>query len=116
MNDTLQEWLAAGAITPGMLGCGALLPDRTCLSYSFNETYTREQLNNILHQLAETMASFASNGLASRRLTWTFEQGTVLLVARPDGLLLGLATQLNTEAAKNVDQLAKDFLALDLSH
>ena len=116
MNDTLQEWLAAGAITPGLLGCSALLPDRTCLSYSFNETYTREQLNNMLHQLAETMALFASNGLASRRLTWMFEQGMVLLVARPDGLLLGLATQFNTEAAQNVEQLAKDFLTLDLSN
>jgi hypothetical protein len=116
MNDTLQEWLAAGAMTPGMLGCGALLPDRTCLSYSFNETYTREQLNNMLHQLAETMALFASNSLAPRRLTWMFEQGMVLMVARPDGLLLGLATQFNTEAVQNVDQLAKDFLTLDLSN
>ena len=116
MNNTLQKWLTSDAIVPGMLGCGALLPDRTCLSYSFKDTYPREQLDSMLHQLAETMALFASNGLVPRRLTWTFEQGTVLLVARPDGLLLGLATQLNTEAAKNVDQLAKDFLALDLSH
>jgi hypothetical protein len=116
MNDTLQKWLVSDAIAPGMLGCGALLPDRTCLSYSFNETCTREQLDSMLHQLAETMALLASNGLASRRLTWAFEQGRVLLVARPDGLLLGLATQSNTEAAQNVDRLAADFLKLDLSH
>jgi len=116
MSNTLQKWLTADAVVPGMLGCGALLPDRTWLSYSFKETCPREQLNNILHQLAETMALFASNGLVPRRLTWTFDQGAVLLVVRPDGLLLGLATQFNTEAAQNVDRLVANFLKLDLSH
>ena len=116
MNDTLQKWLAAGASAPGMLGCGALLPDHTCLSYSFNETCPREQLDGILHQLAETMAMFVSSSLVPRRLTWRFEQGTILLVARPDNLLLCLATQFNTEAAQNADRLAVDFLKLDLSH
>jgi hypothetical protein len=116
MNNTLQKWLTADAVAPGMLGCGALLPDHTCLSYSFKETYPREQLDSMLHQLAETMALFASNGLVPRRLTWTFEQGTVLLVARPNGLLLCLATQSNTEAAQNADRLAADFLKLDLSN
>ncbi len=113
MNDTLQEWLATGAIASGMLGCGMRLPDTTCLSYSFNELCPRECLDQVLHQLAETTAFLAGHGLAPRRLTWTFEQGQIFLFPRPDGALLVLATQPNTEAAENVDALAEEFFSLN---
>jgi hypothetical protein len=45
-------------------------------------------------------------------LTWTFEQGQIFLIPRTDGALLALATQLNTEAAENVEQLAEEFFSL----
>ena len=67
--------LATGAIAAGMLGCGIRLPDSTCLSYSFNESYPREHLDQVLHQLAETVTLLAGHGLAPRRLIWTFDQG-----------------------------------------
>ncbi len=113
MSDTLQEWLATGAMASGMLGCGKRLPDSTCQSYSFNEMCPREHLDQVLHQLAETMTLLASHGLAPRRLTWTFERGQIFLITRPDGTLLALATQPNAVAAENVDQLAEEFFSLN---
>jgi hypothetical protein len=93
MNDILQEWFVTGATAPGMLGCGIRLPDSTCQSYSFNDMCPREHLDQVLHQLAETMTLLASHGLAPHRLTWTFEQGQIFLITRPDGTLLALATR-----------------------
>ena len=112
MNDTQQERLVAGAIAPGMLACGLRLPDSTCRSYSFDETYPCGHLDKILHQLAETMTWLASHGLAPHRLTWTFEHGQIFVIPRPDGALLALAAQPNTIAAENVDQLAEEFFSL----
>jgi len=112
MNGTLQEWLVTDAVAPGMLGCGLRLPDATCRSYSFNELCPREHLDHILHQLAEAMTLLAGHGLAPQRLTWTFEQGQIFLITRSDGALLALATQPNTDAAKNVDELAEEFFSL----
>jgi hypothetical protein len=112
MSHSQQGLSAPGATVPGLLGCGLRLPDATCLSYSFDETYPRERLNDILHQLAETMTLLADHGLPPRRLTWTFEQGQIFLIPRPDGALLALATQPNSEATENVDQLAEEFFSL----
>ncbi len=113
MSNTSQERLTTGTMVPGLLGCGLRLPDATCLSYSFDETYPREHWDQILHQLAETMTVLAGHGLTPHRLTWTFEQGQIFLIPRPDGTLLALATQPNTEASENVDQLAEEFFSLN---
>jgi hypothetical protein len=113
MSNTSQEWLAPGATVPGLLGCGLRLPDATCLSYSFNEMYPREHWDHLLNQLAEMMTLLSGQGLAPCRLAWTFEQGQIFLIPRPDGALLALATQPNTEAAENVDQLAEEFFSLN---
>jgi hypothetical protein len=112
MSNYSQEQLAPGTTVPGLLGCGLRLPDATCLSYSFDEMYPRKHLDDILHQLAETMTVLAGHGLAPCRLIWTFEQGQIFLISRADGALLALATQPNTEAAENVDQLAEEFFSL----
>jgi hypothetical protein len=112
MSKRSQERLAPGTTVPGLLGCGLRLPDATCLSYSFDEMCPREQMEEILQQLAGTMDWLAGHGLAPRRLTWTFEQGQIFLIPRTDGALLALATQPNTEAAENVDQLAGEFFSL----
>ena len=113
MSNTSQEWLAAGTTVPGLLGCGLRLPDATCLSCSFDETYPREHWDQIMNHLVEAMTVLTGQGLAPRRLTWTFELGQIFLIPRPDGALLALATQPDTEAAENVDQLAEEFFSLN---
>ncbi|HUA36964.1 MAG TPA: hypothetical protein VMA35_01035 [Candidatus Sulfopaludibacter sp.] len=113
MSNISQERLAPGTTVPGLLGCGLRLPDATCLSYSFDEAYSREHWEQILNQLADMMTLLNGQGLAPRRLTWTFEQGQIFLIPRPDGALLALAAQPNTEASENVDELAEEFFSLN---
>jgi hypothetical protein len=112
MSSLPQASFAPGTSVPGLLGCGLRLPDATYVSYSFDETCPRKGLEDVLEQLAETMTLLAGHGLAPCRLTWTFEQGQIFLIPRADGALLALATQPNTEAAENVDQLAGEFFSL----
>lgn len=113
MSAASQDWFAAGTTVPGLLGCGLRLPDATSLSYSFDEMYARAHWDQILNQLAEMMTRLTGQGLAPRRLIWTFEQGQIFLIRRPDGALLALATQPNTEVSENVDQLAEQFFSLN---
>jgi hypothetical protein len=112
MSRSPQASFASGTTVPGLLGCGLRLPDATCVSYSFDKTCPRKRVEDILEQLAETITLLAGHGLAPGRLTWTFEQGQIFLIPRTDGALLALATQLNTEAAENVEQLAEEFFSL----
>ncbi|HEV2437572.1 MAG TPA: hypothetical protein VG077_16385 [Verrucomicrobiae bacterium] len=112
MSAASQDRFAAGMTVPGLLGCGLRLPDATCLSYSFDGLYPRAQWDPVLEQLAEMMTRLTGLGLAPHRLVWTFEQGQIFLIRRPDGALLALATQPNTEASENVDQLAEEFFSL----
>jgi hypothetical protein len=112
MSHPAQTSFALGAAVRGLLGCGLRLPDATCVIYSFDKMCPRKRMEDVLHQLAETMTLLASHKLVPCRLTWTFEQGQIFLISRADGALLALATQPNTEAAENVDQLAEEFFPL----
>jgi hypothetical protein len=113
MNPSLNEWLTACAANSGMLGCGVRRPDCSCFSHTAEEIFPHQRMDEALNFLADSFASFQERGLAPRWLTWTFEKGRVRLVARPDGLLLGLAAQPGSVAAQNLDQIAEEFLALD---
>jgi hypothetical protein len=115
MNDTLNQWFANCALTPGILGCGVRLPDGNCMSQSFNDSCPRERLDQSLQSLGDCLSSFPAHGLVPRWLTWTFEQGQLRIALRPDGFLLGLAIQPNSPAAENLDLLTEEFLALNLT-
>lgn len=112
MSNSPQGPFAPGTTVPGLLGYGLRLPDAACLSYSFDDGCPRKQLDAILNQLAGTMTWLADHGLAPSRLTWTFEQGQIFLISRTDGTLMALATQPNSEAAENVEQLAEELFSL----
>jgi hypothetical protein len=116
MKEKLNQWFASCALASGILGCGVRLPDDTCVSQSFNDNCTRENLDQILQSLGDSLPSFSAHGLAPRWLTWTFEKGQMRVALRPDGLLLGLAIQPNTPAAENLDLLTEEFLTLDLTN
>ena len=114
MNNALTEWLASCALMPGMLGCGVRFPDQTCLSYSFNEACSREQLDEILNSLAGALTRFSAQKPASPLLTWTFTGGLLRLVVRPDGVMLGFASTSEALAAETLKQVTEEFLALKI--
>ena len=114
MNDALNEWLASCALMPGMLGCGVRFPNQICLSYSFNEACSRERLDEMLNSLAGALTRFSAQKPASPLLTWTFTEGLVRLIVRPDGVMLGLASTSDALAAENLKQVTEEFLTLQI--
>jgi hypothetical protein len=112
MNELFQRWLAANVNAPGTLGGGIHLPDGFCICQSFDEHFPSEKIEKILRQLASAQMLLPEAGLAPRWNTWVFEQGKIRCVARPDGLLLGVAVRVETDAAQKLDKVSDEFLAL----
>jgi hypothetical protein len=115
-NVALTQWLDGCGIAPGMLGSSVRLPDGTCLTKNFNETWPPEHLDKALPLFAGTLTMLSNYGFVPRWLTWTFAQGQIRVAAHSSGLLLALATEPNTPAAYNLDQFTEEFLALDFGH
>jgi hypothetical protein len=116
MKEKLNLWFASCALTPGILGCGVRLPDKTCLSQSFNDNCPREHLDQLVQSLGDSLPSFSAHGLAPRWLTWIFEKNLLRVALHPDGLLVCLVIQPDSPAAQNLDLLTEEFLALDLTN
>jgi hypothetical protein len=115
MNVSLTQWLDSCARAPGILACGVCRPDRTCVSASISAACPRELMDQILKTLADSLPAFSTRGFLPDQLKWTFERGQLLLVARPDGCLLGLVMQPDSPSAQNPDVLTGEFLALELA-
>jgi hypothetical protein len=115
MKNSPQEWLATRASPPGMLACGLRGPDGNFTCHSVENTCPATTLEKILGQFEDQRATLFSDQFAPRWTTWTFEQGLIRLVARPDGWLLGLIVRANSEAQPKLDPLSTEFLALELN-
>ena len=115
MNSALEQWIASCARSPGALGCSVQLPDRTCVSRSFNEDFPQRHLDEALRCLAEFAPVLSGHGLFPRSFTWSFIQGQVRVVARPDGALLALILQPGSAVTQNLDALTGEFFGLKLS-
>ena len=115
MNPALDHWLASCARDPGTLGCGVQLPDRTCVSRSFNEGFPPTHLDETLRCLAELAPVFSGQGLFPRWFTWSFESGQLRVVLRPDNALFVLAVQNHSAAVKNLETITAEFFGLKLA-
>lgn len=114
MSDDFHQWLDARASLPGMLACAASLAERGRMSRSFSPACPCEKMETILNQFAGTLAALAEEGLDAQALNWTFQRGHIRLVIRSDGASLALAVAADTDAARNLETLAGEFLALNL--
>lgn len=112
MNEALKQWLANRAAVSGLLACGVRATEFLCLCHGDEQNCPPEKMEKILHQIADAQPWLFQGGPAPRWSTWTFEQGQLRIVNRPDGLLLGLAVRVDTDAAQSLDLLSEEFLAL----
>jgi hypothetical protein len=110
MNEALKQWVADHAHTPGLLACGVRASDVFCFSHSVSEKCPPEKMEKILHQLADAQPWLFNDGLTPRWSIWTFEQGQIRIVNRPDGLLFGFVALIGS-AAPTLDELSEEFLA-----
>jgi hypothetical protein len=115
MNDSLAQWLESCARVPGLLGCGVRRKDGGCTSTGFNASCPPTTVDEILKSMADCLPSFSTRGFVPNQLKWTFAGGQLVLVNRPDGILLGLVLQPDGSGARDLDLVAREFLALELA-
>lgn len=109
-----KQWLTDRATPPGMMACGLRLPDGNFFCRSLDETCPAAKLERLLGRAPIFLAAVATEGIAPRWCSWTFEQGIVRFVERPDGWLLALVARPDSDAVARLDPLAQEFLTLPL--
>ena len=111
MNETVIRLLDDCVASPGVLGCGVRLPDRTCRVRCCHVDCPESALERAMSHLANSTVLLASYGLAGHRLVWKFSGGTLLAGSRPDGALFCLVTQTGLDLGEFFDQTAARILA-----
>ena len=112
MKDVFEQWLVARVSAPGMLVCGIRQTDGSCLSRGANRTFPTEQLEKILHTFADANLPFPTESGIEMWSKWTFDEGQICFVTRPDGNVLALVVRPEADAAQNLGTLAGEFLSL----
>ncbi len=110
MKADFKNWFAALPAIPGMLACGVRQPNGKCLGYGDDKIYPAGKIEKLLKQFAELHEPLAADKLAPRWTTWAFEYGHIRFVPRPDKWLLMLIVSPETEAARELDRIAEEFL------
>lgn len=114
MKISAQQWLTDRALLPGILACGLRSPQGNLVCNSPGELFPADQVEQLLGHYDTLRAGLFSDKLAPRWSTWTFEQGQIRFVARPDGWLLGLIVHSETDIRSALDSLSEEFLSLQL--
>ena len=110
MKADFKTWFAALPAIPGMLACGVRQPNGKCLGYGDDKIYPATKIEKLLKQFSELHGPLAAAELAPRWTTWAFEYGHIRFVPRPDKWLLMLLVSPETEAARELDRIAEEFL------
>lgn len=113
MNPSPQQWLANRASLPGMLACGVRRPDGGQVSHSREDICPTGKVEQLLNQFENLRSALFAGPAAPRWWTWTFEQGQIRFVARPDGWVLGLVARHDSDAIPQLDPLSNEFLSLE---
>lgn len=108
MSDSLQ-WLKERAAQPGTLAGALRGPDGIIVSHSLDQACPTTAIETIL--VSFDRLAVASESARSQWSTWTFEQGHIRLVQRPDGWRLALVVRSESTAVLALDSLSQEFLA-----
>ncbi|HEX3624532.1 MAG TPA: hypothetical protein VH280_03810 [Verrucomicrobiae bacterium] len=122
MNDILNQWLDSRLSVPGMLACGIASANMLdsgvgtdaakgfCRSNDAN--FSVSQMAHILRLLQDTPTAPDTDISALKWRTWTFTNGKIRSVIRPDGWIFAAVVLANSDAAQILDPLTEEFLAL----
>jgi hypothetical protein len=110
MKADFKNWFAALPAIPGMLACGYRQPNGKCVGFGDDKIYPAQKIKKLLKQFAELHAPLAAAELSPRWTTWAFEYCQLCFVPRSDKGLLMLLVSPETEAARELDRLAAEFL------
>ena len=112
MNTAVPQWLSSHTAIPGLLACGLRQPDGSFICHSNDNNLPAAGVERILGSFEILQASVSAGNVAPRWSTWSFEQGHIRFVARPDGWLLGLLASPGSPAFEQLDSLSHEFLLL----
>jgi hypothetical protein len=110
MKPDFKTWFANVAAVPGMLACGIRRPDGKCAGYGDEKVYPAEKIEKLLKQFAGLHEPLAAAEFSPRWTTRAYEYGQLRYVSRPDKWLLLLLVSPESEAVRELDRLAEDFL------
>ena len=110
MKSDFKKWFAALPAIPGMLACGVRQPNGKCLGYGDDKIYPAQKIEKLLKQFAELHEPLLAAELSPCWTTWAFEYGRIRFVPRPDKWLLMVIVSPETEAARELDRFAEEFL------
>jgi hypothetical protein len=111
MKADFKTWFARLPAMPGMLACGVRQPNGKCIGYGDDRIYPAEKIEKLLGQFAGLHEPLAAAEFSPRWTTWAFEYGHLRFVMRPDKRLLMLLVSPDTEAVRELDRIAEEFLA-----
>ena len=111
MKAGFKSWFAGLPAVPGVLACGVRQPNGKCIGYGDDRVYPAEKIEKLLKQFAGLHEPLAAAELPPRWTTWAFEYGHLRFVPRPDKGLLMLLVSPDTEAVRELDRIAEEFLA-----
>ena len=111
MNGSLQQWFENCGSPPGLVACGLRQPAGKLICRGIEAGCPAEMMEKTLAQFEHLRAAGFLGDLAPRWSTWSFDQGRVRFIERPDGWLLGLVARHGSAAAHGLDLLSQEFLS-----
>jgi hypothetical protein len=115
MNDSAFQWLTEHVSPPGTLACGLCRPDGEFICHSVNEAYPVAAIEKLLGDFDALTAAASADSAGPKWITWSFEQGQVRLVERPDGWRFAVVVRNEPTAGPALDSLSQKFLTASLA-
>jgi uncharacterized membrane protein len=113
IEHPFEGWLAKAANYSSVLACGVYVGSQPMAVKSYSESFTEQQIKDVLQRLAEIVLGLRVYQLGSSRLRWVFEHGQFHIARRQDGAFAVLAVNQSPDAATAIEELFRSFNAVD---
>jgi hypothetical protein len=112
VQEIFQCWFAVNTLLPGVHACCVRFPDRASLTQVFGEQWKQDRLDQTWNTITEMIPVLQAQRLPPARMLWSFEQGELHFILRPDGIALGLFTTPQAGELPAIQELINGFLTL----
>jgi hypothetical protein len=104
-GDPFHGLLEKAANYSSVLACGVYFGSQPLAVKSYSESFTEEQIKEVLRRLAEIALCLRVYQLGGSRFRWVFEHGQFHVARRPDGALAVLAMNQGPDCARAIEDL-----------
>lgn len=113
MSELINRWFSRAARLPGAIAYGLRYADKSSFSNTWEQRLTEAVLNQVWNRLG-AISDTATQGEMPDSLRWTFQGGTVIGAARPDGVTFFVLTSKKYEELDRaaLNRILSEFRAL----